>query len=117
MAGAATPADPEGLGGGHVARRVLVMGAGGGAANNLMAGLRRALPGLTTVGAHHDPFTLRKSIAERNYLLSSASRGAREIARVVARERIDLVIPSSDPEVDLLSDHRDALAGRVFLPP
>ena len=93
------------------------MGAGGGAANNLIAGLCRALPGLTTIGAHHDPFILRKSIAERNYLLSPAGSGAREIARIGERENVDLVIPSSDPEVELLSDHRDALAGRVFLPP
>ncbi len=93
------------------------MGAGGGAANNLIAGLRQALAGLTTVGAHHDPFTLRKSIAERNYLLSSASRDASELARIVLREGIDLVIPGSDPEVELLSDHREALPGRVFLPP
>ena len=100
-----------------MARRVLVMGAGGGASNNLIAGLERALPGLTAIGAHHDPFTLRKSVAERNYLLSLVSTDAVEIARVADRESIDLVIPSSDPEVELLSGHRDALGGRVFLPP
>src|SRR5260370_16311985 len=116
MAGAATPGEPEGRGG-HVARWVLVMGAGGGAANNLIAGLRRALPALTMVGAHHDPFTLRKSVAERNYLLSSSAKGAVEIARIVAREDVDLVIPSSDAEVELLSDHPQAPPAPVFLPP
>jgi ATP-grasp domain len=115
MTGVATPADSGALGS-HLARRVLVMGAGGGASNNLIAGLHRALPGLTAIGAHHDPFTLRKSVAERNYLLSPASTDAVEIARIADREHIDLVIPSSDPEVELLSDHRDALGSRVFLP-
>ena len=60
--------------------------------------------------------TLRKSAAERNYLLSPASTGADEIASIANRENIDLVIPSSDPEVELLSNHRDALGSRVFLP-
>ena len=96
-------------------RRVLVLGAGGGAAINLMTGLGVALPGLVVVGAHHDPFILRKSTATRNYLLSSAD-GVDEVARVVRRERIDLVIPSSESEVKRLSDGRDALAGRLFLP-
>jgi glutathione synthase/RimK-type ligase-like ATP-grasp enzyme len=97
--------------------RVLVMGAGSGAANNLITSLRSSLPGLTAVGAHDDPFVLRKSIAERNYLLSPDDDGVGDIARVVDREAIDLVIPSSDGEVKRLSDGRDALAGRVFLPP
>ena len=100
-----------------MATRVLVMGAGSGAVNNLVASLRSALPDLGAVGAHHDPFTLRKSIAERNYLLSSATDDVEDIARIVAREAIDLVIPSTDPEVKRFSDNRDALAGCLFLPP
>jgi glutathione synthase/RimK-type ligase-like ATP-grasp enzyme len=99
-----------------VSARVLVMGAGSGAVNNLIAALCSALPALTVVGAHHDPFTLRKSVAERNYLLSSATDDVPDIARIVAREAIDLVIPSTDAEVKRFSDNRDALAGRLFLP-
>ncbi len=116
MAGTVTPADPKGPGG-ELAARVLVMGAGSGAANNLIASLRAGLPGLTAVGAHHDPFVLRKSLAERNYLLSPAAKDVAEIARIVAREAVDLVMPSTDAEVKRLSDNRGALAGRLFLPP
>lgn len=93
------------------------MGAGSGAANNLVASLRSTLPGLAAVGAHHDPFTLRKSNAERNYLLSADPGDISEIARVVAGEAIDLVIPSTDAEVKRFSDNRDTLPGRLFLPP
>lgn len=96
--------------------RVLVMGAGSGAANNLTASLSAALPGLVAIGAHHDPFILRKSPAARNYLLSAAD-AVGDIACVAAREAIDLVIPSSEAEVTCLSDNRAALAGRLFLPP
>ena len=100
-----------------MATRVLVIGAGSGAANNLIASLRSALPDFIAVGAHHDPFILRKSIADRNYLLSPAAEDVGEIASVVTGEAIDLVIPSSDADVRRLSDNRDALAGRIFLPP
>lgn len=100
-----------------MAARVLVMGAGSGAANNLIASLASALPALTAVGAHHDPFILRKSNAGRNYLLAAGAEDVDEIVRVVRREAIDLVIPSSEVDVKRLSDHRQALAGRLFLPP
>jgi carbamoyl-phosphate synthase large subunit len=93
------------------------MGAGSGAMNNLIASLRSALPDLTAVGAHDDPFTLRKSVAERNYLLSPGADDIGELTRIVARETIELVIPSGDAEVKRLSDARAALAPHVFLPP
>ena len=98
------------------APRVLVMGAGTGAANNLIAGLRGALPGLAAVGVHDDPFVLRKSDADRNYLLAPGAADIRELVAVVARERVQLVIPSSDAEVTRLSRHRRRFGPRVFLP-
>jgi len=98
------------------APRVLVMGAGTGAANNLIASLRGALPGLAAVGVHDDPFVLRKSDAARNYLLAPGAADIRELTAVVARERVQLVIPSSDAEVARLSRHRRRFGPRVFLP-
>ena len=95
--------------------RVLVLGAGGGAANNLIASLRAALPGLVVIGAHHDPFILRKSPAAKNYLLPAAD-DVDDLARVAATEAVDLVIPSSEDEVKRLSDGRDLFAGGLFLP-
>jgi len=100
-----------------VIAHVLVIGAGSGAANNLVASIRSVLPSFTAVGAHHDPFILRKSIAERNYLLSPAADDVAEIASIATNEAIDLVIPTSETDVKLLSDNRDALANRLFLPP
>ena len=97
--------------------RVLVMGAGGGASNNLISSLRSALPGVVPLGANDDPFTLRNSIADRNYLLSPADDSIEGIGRVVTREGVDLIIPSNDTEVRQLSDGRDTVANGVFLPP
>ena len=91
------------------------MGAGSGAANNLIASLRRAIPSVIAVGCHDDPFVLKKSVAARNYLLSP-SPDADEIARIIDKEGVDLVIPISDAHVVLLSDHRGLLGSHVWLP-
>lgn len=93
------------------------MGAGTGAANNLIASLRAALPGLGAVGVHDDPFILRKSSADRNYLLSPGGDDIDELRQVVRREAVGVVVPSSDAEVKRLSDRRARLAPHVFLPP
>ena len=95
---------------------ILVLGAGTGAVNNLVATLRTAFPGLVVIGAHDDPFVLNKSTGDRNYLLSPGLAEIGELTRIVARETIDLVIPSQDSEVKRLSDHRGALGRHLFLP-
>jgi carbamoyl-phosphate synthase large subunit len=93
------------------------MGAGSGAANNLIASLRAGFPELVVIGTGVDPFTLRNSVADRNYLLAPAADDIGDVVRVVAREAISLVLPSSDADVKLLSDSREALKSRLFLPP
>jgi hypothetical protein len=95
--------------------RVLIMGAGAGASNNLIVSLRASIAPLVAVGCHDDPFILKKSVADRNYLLDSPI-GIDDIAGIVQAEEIDVVIPTGDAHVQLLSDHRDALTGRVYLP-
>ncbi len=75
-------------------------------------------PSLRVLGAHDDRFVLKKSCADRNYLLSGATAAgvAEALQRVIARERIDVVLPASDTHVRLLSRLRDDLRCRVFLP-
>ena len=95
--------------------RVLVMGAGTGAGNNLVASLRASLPSVIVVGCHDDPFILRKSAADRNYHLGSLG-GVEDLLTLAQREAVDLVVPTGDHDVKLLSDHRDSFGARVFLP-
>jgi carbamoylphosphate synthase large subunit len=99
-----------------VGARLLVMGAGTGAGNNLVASLRAGVPGVMVLGAHTDAFTLRKSTADRRHLLEGGRRAADEIAALADAEAIDLIIPTSDGDVMLLSTHRETLRRRVFLP-
>jgi predicted ATP-grasp superfamily ATP-dependent carboligase len=96
--------------------RVLVMGAGTGASNNLVASLRASLPSLTVIGCHADPFVLKKSAADRNYLFDTNGADLPQIHEIVAREAVDVIIPTGDADVSLLSNSREELGDRVYLP-
>src|SRR5687767_10743983 len=99
-------------------RRLLVMGAGAGASNNLIASLRAGDPSFHVVGTHHDRFVLRKSPADRNYLVlpSEHPRFVASLQTVLDAERVDLLIPNSDGDVRAVARRRGRLRGRVFLP-
>lgn len=72
---------------------------------------------LTIIGCNQSPFLLKKSPAERNYLLPLSTRAFGEaLRRIVETERIDLVIPTTDTDVRRLNRLRGRLAGCTFLP-
>ncbi len=98
--------------------RLLVTGAGTAAAGNLIRGLRAGDRRLVIVGCHSDRFVLAKSTADRNYLTPAPTDGGflRALARVIRRERVDLVIPTTDSEVDALVRGRARVPCRTFLP-
>lgn len=99
-------------------RRILVIGAGTGASNNLTRSLKAADPSLFIVGGNADRFVLRKSSADRKYLMppTDGPQFIRSVRRIVEAERIDLIIPTGDPDVLALSEHRHRFPGRLFLP-
>ena len=99
-------------------RCVLVMCAGSGAANNLMRSLRAGGAPLRIVGCHSDPFFLRKSSADSNYLLPSPRhpKFADALRGVVDRAQVEVVIPTTDDDVLMIGDLRETLSCRVFLP-
>lgn len=102
----------------RVERRLLVLRAGTGPSNNLIRSLRAGEPSLFIAGCHSDRFILKKSQADRNYLTPTAThpRFLDALERIIAAERIDLIIPDSDADVRAVSDLRDQLSCRVFLP-
>jgi carbamoyl-phosphate synthase large subunit len=98
--------------------RVLVVGAGTGVGNNVLRSLRTGDPDLVLIGAHHDRFTLKKSIADRNYLIHEPTHAGLldSLARVIEREQIDLLVPTADRDVRWCSDRRGEVPCRLFLP-
>lgn len=98
--------------------RVLVTRAGSGAATNLIRGLRRGIKSVFVVGSHDDPFVLKKSTADRNYLIlpTTDPRYLASLSRVVEREAPDLIIPVSDTDIEAISTMRRRIPARVFVP-
>lgn len=99
-------------------RRLLVTGAGTGASNNLIRSLRGGDPSFWIVGVNSDRFVLKKSVADRRYLLPpvDSDEFPAGLVALIEREQIALVIPTTDAEVSALSDLREALGRRCFLP-
>jgi glutathione synthase/RimK-type ligase-like ATP-grasp enzyme len=98
--------------------RVLVPGAGTGPGNSLIRSLRAGDSSFVVVGCHDDRFVLRKSTADRNYLVPprGPARYPAALRRIIRREKIDLLIPNTDDDVALASRLRATLPCRVFLP-
>lgn len=99
--------------------RLLVMGAGSAAAENLIHSLRSAEPSLVLVGGNEDRFVLKHSSADARYVVPApkAHDFIRRVRGLVRAERVDLVIPTADQHVQALSAGRRLLPGKVFLPP
>ena len=97
---------------------MLVLGAGSGFGNSVIRSLRAGGRGLVAIGAHDDRFALRKSTADRNYLIRPVDDPGftTSVGAVVRESRVGLVIPTSDAQVAVLSRGRRRLGGTVFLP-
>ncbi len=100
------------------ASRVLILGAGSAAGENLIRSLRTADPALDLVGAHDDRFVLKRSATETRFLLPSPRSRTfiRAVGRLVEEHGIDLIVPTSDTHVQALSDGRHRVRGALFLP-
>jgi carbamoyl-phosphate synthase large subunit len=99
-------------------RHVLVLGAGSGPGNNLIRSLRVGDPSLFIIGAHRDRFLLKNSAADRNYLLPPTTHSdfLDRFTELLERDRVDLVIPTSDVDVRGVAVLRDTLPCRTLLP-
>jgi len=99
--------------------RALITSAGSGPANNFMRSLRaeESHLALTLVGTHHDRFLLKKSRADRNYLIPPISTPGflRALRRVIGAERIDVLVPIADADVTVVSALRHRIPCRLLL--
>ena len=99
-------------------RRLLITGAGTTAASNLIRSLRADVRSAAIIGCHSDRFVLKKSEAERNYLMPGLDHPEffRALSRVIKKERIELLIPTADTDVRALARRRARIPCRLFLP-
>jgi carbamoyl-phosphate synthase large subunit len=83
-----------------------------------MRSLKAGDPSFFLVGCNDDRFALKRSPADRNHLVPYTEHPEfrRALIELIRAERIDLVIPTNDADVKTISDLRDAIPCRVFLP-
>ncbi|HUL93462.1 MAG TPA: hypothetical protein VLV56_14050 [Burkholderiales bacterium] len=97
--------------------RLLILEAGSAASNNLIRSLKAGDPSLVIVGCNDSRFVLKKSTADRNYLLPAGSQPyPAALRRIIKSERIDLLIPTTDSDVLDIAALRARLGCRTFLP-
>ena len=98
--------------------RALVTGAGTGSSANLIRALRTMTPKPYVVGANHDRFILKMSIADSNYLCPdpSANEFTSALLKIVKHERINVVMATDDNAVKALSDRRRRYPVDLLLP-
>jgi hypothetical protein len=100
--------------------RVLVTAAGSGPSNNLMRSVLHGIPGAILIGCHSDRFILKKSPAQRNFLLPplDTREGRAGLEQVVKAAQASLVIPGNDRDARALASlrQRRRLSARMYLP-
>jgi hypothetical protein len=98
--------------------RALITSAGTGASGNLVRALQSMKPKPYVVGLNDDRFTLKLSLAERNYLSpeTASDEFVGTLLEVIRRERINVVLASDDHVVKVLSDERNRFPIELLLP-
>ncbi len=100
-------------------KRVLVTGAGGSAGINFVKSLRMAQEEMWIAGTDANRYFLELPPLDARYIVPRAKDVERYIAalnRVIAKERIDFLHPQPDIEVEVISENREKLNVRTFLP-
>ena len=99
-------------------KRILVTGAGGSPATNFVRSLRAAPEPVHLVGTDADRYCLMRAETDARHLVPPAGDPAylRVLNAIIERERVGLVHAQNDAEVAFLSEHRDQVRARLFLP-
>jgi glutathione synthase/RimK-type ligase-like ATP-grasp enzyme len=99
-------------------RRILVTGAGGSPATNFVRSLRSAPEPMYLVGTDADRYCLMRAETDARHLVPAAGDPSylEVLNAIIKREHIDLVHAQNDAEVAFMSEHRDRIGARVFLP-
>ncbi len=99
-------------------KRVLVTGAGGPAAHNFIQSLRLSGEKYYIVGTDINKYHIELSPCDKRYLVPrcDAPSYIDVLNRIIETEKIDLVHPQPDVEVAVISENREKLSAKTFLP-
>lgn len=99
-------------------KHILVTGAGGPAGANFIKSLRMAPEHfhITGTDTNHLHLELANSDVKRLLPRSDSPDYIEELNKIIKKDRIDLVHPQTDVEVAVISERREDVNARVFLP-
>ncbi|MEM3695953.1 MAG: ATP-grasp domain-containing protein [Candidatus Bathyarchaeia archaeon] len=99
-------------------KRILVTGAGGPAGINFVMSLKIAPEKMFIVGTEANKYFLHLASVDKKYLIPKASDPAyiNELNGIVEKEKVDFVHAQPDVEVAAISESREKLKAKVFLP-
>jgi carbamoyl-phosphate synthase large subunit len=99
-------------------KRILVTGAGGPAASNFIKSLRMGTENFYIVGTDTNPLHLELAPVDASYLLPRCDNPSYipRLNEIIKKEMIDLVHPQPDIEVSIISERREEIDAKTFLP-
>ena len=98
--------------------KILVGGAGGSAGTNFIQSLRLAKEDFYIVGNDSSKYYAKLSKADKTYVLPlcNSLNYIPALIELIDKEKIDIVHAQPDPEVKVISDNRDLIPAKIFLP-
>jgi len=99
-------------------KRVLVTGAGGPAGVNFIRSLRSAKEKFFIAGSDMNKYRIELPDVDKRYLVPANSDPSyiRILNSIIEKNKIEFVHPQPDVEVRFLSDNREKINAKVFLP-
>jgi hypothetical protein len=99
-------------------KRILVTGAGGSPATNFVRSLRKAPEDFYLVGTDVDKYYLQRAETDARYLVPTIKdpQYIDVINYIIEKENIEFLHAQNDAELAVLSENREKLKAKVFLP-
>lgn len=99
-------------------KRILITGAGGSPAVNFTRSLRKAPEKIYLVGADADKYYLMRAETDARYLVPTAKDPdyIPILNAIIEKEKIEFIHAQNDTEVGFLSENREKLNAKTFLP-
>ncbi len=99
-------------------KRILITGAGGSPATNFVRSLRMAPEPFHLIGVDSNKYYLQRAETDEKYLVPRASEPEYIpiLKELLEETRAEMIFAQPDPEIAVLSRHREELGVRIFLP-
>lgn len=99
-------------------KKILVTGAGGSAGMNFIQSLRLAPEKIAIIGTDCSKYYAKLSQADKTYVVPTCDsvEYLHALNDIIRNEDIGFLHAQPDPEVKFISDHRDEIPAKVFLP-